>query len=157
MKKLIILIIALLPLCSSAQITSIEQLGKEAEKHKGVEYFNAGSFMLGMASTFAEKSQRKTFEMLDNIDMITCTNDSYTPTLERRILTIIDKVGAQFLASSEDNNSRYDVYAIKRGTTIKHLIILTRGKDGELAITAMSGTIPESRLEEISRLSPPKK
>ena len=70
MKRLILLIVILIPLATSAKIPAMEQLGNEAEKQTDVEYFNAGSVMLGMAQTFANKEQRATFKMLDNIDMI---------------------------------------------------------------------------------------
>lgn len=155
MKRLITIILIMLPMALHAQIPAIEQLGKEAQRHKGVEYDSVGSFMLGMAARFADKEQRKTFEMLDHIDMIICNNSSYASTLESRILSIIDSVGASFLASNDDNKGHNDVYAVKRGTVIKHLVIITKSDSDALAISAMSGTIPESRLAEISRLSPP--
>lgn len=88
MKRLIILIAILIPIITSAKIPAMEQLGNEAEKQTDVEYFSAGSVMLGMAQTFANKEQRATFKMLDNIDMITCNNPSYAKTLEQRALAI---------------------------------------------------------------------
>lgn len=147
----------MLPLSTYAQIPAIEQLGKEAKRQRGVEYESVGSFMLGMASTFAEKSQRATFEMLDNIEMITCTNDAYSPTLKRRIMAIIASVGAEYLATTSDEMGVNEVYAKRKGNIVRELIILTEGKDGGLAIVAMSGEIPTDRLGEIAKLSPPNK
>lgn len=147
----------MLPLSTYAQIPAIEQLGKEAKRQRGVEYESVGSFMLGMASTFAEKSQRATFEMLDNIEMITCTNDAYSPTLKRRIMAIIASVGAEYLATTSDERGVNEVYAKRKGDIVRELIILTEGKDGGLAIVAMSGEIPTDRLGEIAKLSPPNK
>lgn len=157
MRRLILLIAILLPLSTYAQIPAIEQLGKEAKRQRGVEYESVGSFMLGMASTFAEKSQRATFEMLDNIEMITCTNDAYSPTLKRRIMAIIASVGAEYLATTSDERGVNEVYAKRKGDIVRELIILTEGKDGGLAIVAMSGEIPTDRLGEIAKLSPPNK
>lgn len=147
----------MLPLSTYAQIPAIEQLGKEAKRQRGVEYESVGSFMLGMASTFAEKSQRATFEMLDNIEMITCTNDAYSPTLKRRIMAIIASVGAEYLATTSDERGVNEVYAKRKGDIVRELIILTEGKDGGFAIVAMSGEIPTDRLGEIAKLSPPNK
>lgn len=157
MRRLILLIAILLPLSTYAQIPAIEQLGKEAKRQRGVEYESVGSFMLGMASTFAEKSQRATFEMLDNIEMITCTNDAYSPTLKRRIMAIIASVGAEYLATTSDERGVNEVYAKRKGDIVRELIILTEGKDGGFAIVAMSGEIPTDRLGEIAKLSPPNK
>lgn len=157
MRRLILLIAILLPLSTYTQIPAIEQLGKEAKRQRGVEYESVGSFMLGMASTFAEKSQRATFEMLDNIEMITCTNDAYSPTLKRRIMAIIASVGAEYLATTSDERGVNEVYAKRKGDIVRELIILTEGKDGGLAIVAMSGEIPTDRLGEIAKLSPPNK
>lgn len=147
----------MLPLSTYAQIPAIEQLGKEAKRQRGVEYESVGSFMLGMASTFAEKSQRATFEMLDNIEMITCTNDAYSPTLKRRIMAIIASVDAEYLATTSDERGVNEVYAKRKGDIVRELIILTEGKDGGFAIVAMSGEIPTDRLGEIAKLSPPNK
>lgn len=147
----------MLPLSTYAQIPAIEQLGKEAKRQRGVEYESVGSFMLGMASTFAEKSQRATFEMLDNIEMITCTNDAYSPTLKRRIMAIIASVDAEYLATTSDERGVNEVYAKRKGDIVRELIILTEGKDGGFAIVAMSGEIPTDRLSEIAKLSPPNK
>lgn len=157
MRRLILLIAILLPLSTYAQIPAIEQLGKEAKRQRGVEYESVGSFMLGMASTFAEKSQRATFEMLDNIEMITCTNDAYSPTLKRRIMAIIASVDAEYLATTSDERGVNEVYAKRKGDIVRELIILTAGKDGGFAIVAMSGEIPTDRLGEIAKLSPPNK
>lgn len=147
----------MLPLALSAQRPAIEALGKEAKRQKGVEYESVGSFMLGMASALADKEQAAIFKMLDNIEMILCSNDAYTPTLERKVMAIVKSVKAEFLATTSDDKSTSDVYAVRSGKSIKELIILTRGDKGGYAIVAMSGTIPENRLDEIAKLRPPKK
>ena len=157
MKRLIVLIAMLLPVVSYAQIPAIEQLGHEAEKQTDVEYFSAGSVMLGMAQTFAAKEQRATFKMLDHIDMITSTNAAYSKTLEQRALAIVRSSKMQYLASSEDERGRNDVYILKRGDIVEEVIIITHGKSGGIGIVAMSGTIPIERLGELSKLSPPSK
>lgn len=157
MKRLILLIVILIPIVTSAKIPAMEQLGNEAEKQTDVEYFSAGSVMLGMAQTFANKEQRATFKMLDNIDMITCNNASYTKTLEQRALAIAKSIGAGYLATSHDERGRNDVYILKQGNTVKEVIIITHSKNGGLGVTAMSGTIPYERLGELSKLSPPSK
>ena len=140
-----------------AQIPAIEKLGKEAKKQRDVEYESVGSFMLGMASKFANKEQRATFEMLDHIDMIVCQNKECEPTLLAKTKTIIRNIGAEFLASNSDERGKNEVYAITKDSVVSELIILTFGKDGGLAIVAMSGKIPTNRLEEISKLTPPNK
>ena len=157
MKRLILLIVILIPLVTSAKIPAMEQLGNEAEKQTDVEYFSAGSVMLGMAQTFASKEQRATFKMLDHIDMITCNNASYTKTLEQRALAIVKSVGAGYLATSHDERGRNDVYIIKHGNIVKEVMIITHSKSGGLGVVVMSGTIPYERLGELSKLSPPGK
>ena len=157
MKRFILLIAILIPAFTSAKIPAMEQLGKEAEKQTNVEYFSAGSIMLGMAQTFANKEQRATFKMLDHIDMITCDNASYAKTLEQRALAIVKSVGAHYLATSNDERGRNDVYVVKQGNIVKEVIIITHSIKGGLGVVAMSGTIPYERLGELSKLSPPSK
>lgn len=141
----------------SAQIPAIEKLGKEAKRQHDVEYESVGSLMLGVASKFANKEQRATFEMLDNIDMIVCQNREYETILLSKVKNIIRNIGAELLASSIDERGRNEVYALSKDGVVSELIILTFRDDGGLAITAMSGSIPIDRLEEISKLSPPKR
>lgn len=155
MALLIILIALLFPAVSSAQIPAVERLGNEASKQKDVEYESVGNFMLGMASTFADKEQRSTFAMLKHIDLIECRNAGYEQTLESRTMTIINSIGAKFLVSSTDERGRNDVYILKSGNTVSEVIIITHGKSGGLAVVAMSGTIPYERLGELSKLGPP--
>lgn len=157
MKRFILLIAILIPAFTSAKIPAMEQLGNEAEKQANVEYFSAGSIMLGMAQTFANKEQRATFKMLDHIDMITCNNPSYTKTLEQRALAIVKSVGAHYLATSHDERGRNDVYVVKQGNIVKEVIIITHSIKSGLGVVAMSGTIPYERLGELSKLSPPSK
>lgn len=157
MKRLILLIVILIPTITLAKIPAMEQLGNEAEKQADVEYFSAGSVMLGMAQTFANKEQRATFKMLDNIDMITCNNSSYAKTLEQRALAIAKSVGAVYLATSNDERGRNDVYVVKQGNIVKEVIIITHSINGGFGVVAMSGTIPYERLGELSKLSPPSK
>ena len=157
MKRFILLIAILIPAFTSAKIPAVEQLGNEAERHADVEYFSAGSVMLGMAQTFANKEQRATFKMLDHIDMITCDNASYAKTLEQRALAIVKSVGAHYLATSHDERGRNDVYVVKQGNIVKEVIIITHSIKGGLGVVAMSGTIPYERLGELSKLSPPSK
>lgn len=157
MRRFILLIVLLLPLSVSAQISAIEQLGKEAKRHKGVEYESVGSFMLGMASKIAPKEQRSTFEMLDHIDMIVSEDNAYLDTLESRLKSIIGDLGASLVAKRDEERATNEVYAVKKGRVITQLIILTKNKTHGFALTAMTGEIPENRLGEIAKLSPPKK
>ena len=157
MKRFILLIAILIPAFTSAKIPAMEQLGNDAVKQANVEYFSAGSIMLGMAQTFANKEQRATFKMLDHIDMITCNNPSYTKTLEQRALAIVKSVGAHYLATSHDERGRNDVYVVKQGNIVKEVIIITHSIKSGLGVVAMSGTIPYERLGELSKLSPPSK
>ena len=152
MKRLILLIVILIPLATSAKIPAMEQLGNEAEKQTDVEYFNAGSVMLGMAQTFANKEQRATFKMLDNIEMIVCKNLEYAPKLTERAMTIVRSVGATFIGSQDDGKALNELYGVKRGDVITELIILVKSHKGEVGIVAMSGEIPTNRLAEIAKI-----
>lgn len=154
MKRFILLIALVLPICVSAQIPAIEKLGKEAKRHKGVEYESVGSFMLGVASKMADKEQRATFEMLEHIDMIVSEDDTFLATLELRLSSIIRDLGAIHLGKTNEERVASDVYAVKNGGIITELIIFTRGKNGGYAVTVMTGKIPENRLAEISKLRP---
>lgn len=152
MKRYFLLFALLIPFVASAQIPAIVALGKEAAKQEGVEYDSVGSVMLGMAQTFANKEQRATFKMLDNIEMIVCKNLEYAPKLTERAMTIVRSVGATFIGSQDDGKALNELYGVKRGDIITELIILVKSHKGEVGIVAMSGEIPTNRLAEIAKI-----
>ncbi len=152
MKRYIIAILMLLPMATHAEIPAIVALGEEASRQEDVEHESVGSFMLGMASTFANKEQRATFKMLDNIEMIECKNEEYAPILRERTLAIINDIDAKHIATHDDGKALNELYGIYRDEVIEELIILIMGHEGGVAIVAMSGEIPENRLGEISNI-----
>ncbi len=154
MKKLLIWAILVLPLCTWAQIPAIKDLSKQAASQKGVKHFAVNSGMLGMAAAFTPKEQRETFKMLTNIEIIECKNEEYAPQLTAQALDIVEQVGAKLIGCEEDDKARSEVYAIQSGDIVSELIILITGHDGGVALFAMSGEIPASRLEEISKIKP---
>lgn len=137
-----------------SQIPAIQELGKEAGKVSDVRHISVGRFMLGMASTFADKEQRAVFKMLDNIEMIECRNGEYASCLSERMLQIIDDVGARYLASQDDGKALNKIYAVQNVNVVNELIILVYGYDKNFTVVAMSGEIPLERLQEISRIKP---
>ena len=139
-------------LTAYAELPQIAALGKQASKQKDVEHMSVGSFMLGMAETFAEKEQRATFKMLDNIEIIECKNRSYTPTLIARTKRIVESVGAEFIGSKDDGKAVNELYGITKGGVITELIIIVKNHNGHSSVVAMSGKIPHSRLNEIEKI-----
>ena len=155
-KRLLTTLLLLLPLCSWAQISAVEKLGKEANKEKNVKYISISRTMIGVASAFADKEERATLKMLHNIDIIACENEDYAPQLTAQAVDIIHQVGAQHIASAEDNKGRSEVYAIQQNDIVSELLILISEHDGSVALFAMSGNIPTSRLADVAKLKPTK-
>ena len=153
LRRYILLLAALLPLCAHATIPAIVTLGKAAAKNSGVKHESVGNFLIGVASSFAPKEQRTTFKMLDNIELIESKNATYTPTLISRTRAIINDVGAEYIATHDDGKALNEVYGIKRGEVYTELIILVKSHtDGITSVVALSGEIPPSRLGEIATL-----
>lgn len=152
MKRYILVLLLLIPLTLRAEIPAIVSLGKEASKQRDVEHDSVGSFMLGMASSVADKEQRATFKMLDNIEMIVCKNREYAPQLTERVMEIAHSVGATFIGSQDDGKAVNELYGIKRDEVITELIIIVKSHTGDVGIVAMSGKIPQSRLGEIAKI-----
>ena len=152
MRRYILALLAMLPLVAHAEIPAIANLGKSASQQRKVEHTSVGSFMLGMASTFADKEQREVFKMLDNIEMIECKNREYGPTLLRRVMSIVESVGAQHIGSHDDGTAQNELYGVYRGDNISELIIIVKSHSGDLNIVCMSGNIPEHRLADIAKI-----
>lgn len=152
MRRYIFVLLLLLPLAARAEIPAIVKLGKEASKQADVEHTSVGSFMLGVASRLADKEQRATYKMLDNIELIECKNDGYAPRLMERTRAIIADVEAEFIATHDDGKALNTLYGIRRGDIIEELIIIVEGHAGGVAVVAMSGEIPINRLAEIATI-----
>ncbi|MBE6209991.1 MAG: DUF4252 domain-containing protein [Rikenellaceae bacterium] len=155
-KRLLIILFTLLPYCTWAQISAVEKLGKEANKEKNVKYISISRTMIGMASAFADKEERATLKMLHNIDIITCENQEYAPRLTAQALDIAQQVGAKLIGCEEDDKARSEVYAIEQNETISELLVLITDHNGGVALFAMSGKIPISRLADVAKLKPTK-
>ena len=157
MKQFLLLIAALLPTTLMASIPAIEDLGERASNQDNVEHTSVGSFMLSMASSFAEKEQRKTFKMLNNIELIECHNHNYCTTLEKEVKLIIEDLNASYIGTTTDDKGRNVVYGLSNGEVITELIILAYGHKGSFSVIAISGEIPLDSLEEISHIRQPSK
>jgi hypothetical protein len=144
----------LLPGTVHAQIPEMQQLCKEAGKVKDVNHVSVGSFLLGMASKFTGKEQRAVFKMLDNIELVDCSNSGYAPQLAERAVAVATAAGAVHLADHDDVKAMNSLYAVHDGEVIEELVIIVYERDGCLAVVAMSGRIPLDRLREISKIKP---
>ena len=153
-KRLLAILLLLLPICSWAQIPAIEHLGKRANQEKNVKYISVSRTMLGMASGFVDKGKRATLKMLHNIDIIACENSEYAPLLTAQVVDIVHQIGAKHIASEENDEGRSDVYAIQQNDTVSELLVLITAHDGGVVLFAMSGDIPTARLAEIAKLKP---
>jgi hypothetical protein len=153
MKRYILLTLMLFAtVATHAELPQIAALGKQASKQQNVKHTSIGSIMLGMAETFAEKEQRATFKMFDNIEIIECKNRKYAPTLIARTKSIAEDVGAEFIGSKDDGKALNELYGIVKGGVITELIIVISGHTGNASVVAMSGKIPPSRLAEIEKI-----
>lgn len=152
MKRYIIALLLLIPMISHAEIPAISKLGKEASKQENVEHTSVGRFMLGLAALAAEEQESEIFKMLDNIEMIECTNKAYSPKLLQSAKAIIEKIGAELIDSQDDGEEICNIYIIGNQKIIKELIIIIESHNAEVAIMVMSGEIPVDRLAEVAKM-----
>ena len=152
MKRYIIALLLLIPMISHAEIPAISKLGKEASKQENVEHTSVGRFMLGLAALAVEEQEREIFKMLNNIEMIECKNEAYSPKLLQSAKAIIEKVGAVHVDRQEEDNEICNIYIIGNQKIIKELIIIIESHNAEVAIMVMSGEIPVDRLAEVAKM-----
>ena len=113
MKRYILLLFLLvITAVAHAELPQIVALGKQASKHQDVKHTSVGSIMLGMAGTFAEKEQRATFKMLDNIEIIECKNRGYAPTLVARTKSIANEVDAMIVIGDKHSSNTQKLFEI---------------------------------------------
>lgn len=125
-------------------IRLMERYGSE----KGVEYLKVGSFLMGIAKTFAPGDKGEIMEYLDHIAIFSAEDASAE--VQDRFFRELDSTmaGYQKLIEARDGEDDMTIYFLNKDEdTIAQLMLVTRS---EAAVIYMCGEIPVALLKEIA-------
>lgn len=124
------------------------RLMERYDSEKGVEYLKIGSFLMGIAKTFAPGDKGEIMEYLDHMAIFSAEDASAE--VQDRFFMELDSTmkGYQKLIEARDGEDDMTIYFLKKDEeTISQLMLVTRS---EAAVIYMCGEIPVSLLKKMA-------
>ena len=124
------------------------RLMERYDSEKGVEYLKIGSFLLGIAKTFAPEDKGEIMEYLDNMAVFSAEDASAE--VQERFFRELEPAmtGYQKLIEARDGGDDMTIYFLNKDEeTISQLMLVTRS---EAAVIYMCGEIPVSLLKKMA-------
>lgn len=146
MKRLILLVITLLPMMAMAQLPHFSKLN---EKYNGAEGVTAMTINKQMISMFA--GDNADFDFVDEVQILLSENTEIATSIVKDAKKAVKKSKVEMLVSANENGATFTVYTNKRDDIITHLVIVVENESpsGFIVIT---GDIPEDKINEVVKI-----
>ena len=137
MKRLILLVMMLLPMAAMANQPKFEELCEQYTNVEGVTAMNLdGKMIQMMAGEFAEAT-----EFIENIIVIISENKKQSNKIVKRSAKIIKKLKLKPILSANEEGSMVDIYCVGEGDVANDLIITVK-KCEKGGVVVISGELP---------------
>lgn len=144
MKRLILLVMMLLPMATMANQPKFEELCGQYTNVEGVTAMNLdGKMIQMMAGEFAEAT-----EFIENIIVIISKNKKQSNKIVKRSAKIIKKLKLKPILSANEEGSMVDIYCVGEGDVVNDLIITVKEGD-EGGVVVISGELPLETIGDI--------
>ena len=144
MKRLILLVMMLLPMATMANQPKFEELCERYTNVEGVTAMNLdGKMIQMMAGEFAEAT-----EFIENIIVITSENKKQSNKIVKRSAKIIKKLKLKPILSTNDDGSMVDIYCVGDGDVVNDLIITVK-KGDKGGVVVISSELPLETIGDI--------
>ena len=136
MKRLILLVMMLLPMAAMANQPKFEELCEQYTNVEGVTAMNIdGKMIQMMAGEFAEAT-----EFIENIIVIISKNKKQSNKIVKRSAKIIKKLKLKPILSANEEDSMVDIYCVGEGDVANDLIITVK-KGDKGGVVVISGEL----------------
>ena len=136
MKRLILLVMMLLPMVAMANQPKFEELCEQYTNVEGVTAMNIdGKMIQMMAGEFAEAT-----EFIENIIVIISKNKKQSNKIVKRSAKIIKKLKLKPILSANEEDSMVDIYCVGEGDVANDLIITVK-KGDKGGVVVISGEL----------------
>ena len=144
MKRLILLVMMLLPMSTMANQPKFEELCEQYTNVEGVTAMNLdGKMIQMMAGEFAEAT-----EFIENIIVIISENKKQSNKIVKRSAKIIKKLKLKPLLSANEEGSMVDIYCVGEGDVVNDLIITVK-KGDKGGVVVISSELPLETIGDI--------
>lgn len=143
MKRIILLILMVLPISAMASIPEFSAIIERYTNNDEVTTMTMDKAMIGM---FAQDVEG--IESIDKIDMVITENKSIGETIINEMKQIVEERNAERLLSTKTTEEEVKLYALKDGDSYSHIILII-SDDTQMGAIVISGTILEEQFDKL--------
>ena len=147
MKRLILLLIMLLPMTVMAGVPELSEMVKRYENVDGATLMTMNKEMIGLFGGSQEAAK-----MLDEIVILAAESSEVATTLITEAEEVIQQTSLQLLTSVTESGAIVNIYVNQNESIITDLILLVKEGD-ETALIIISGTIDPDMIGEMVQMT----
>lgn len=147
MKRLILLVIMLLPMTVMAGVPELSEMAKRYENVDGATLMTMNKEMIGLFGGSQEAAK-----MLDEIVILAAESSEVATTLITEAEEVIQQTSLQLLTSVTESGAIVNIYVNQNESIITDLVLLVREGD-ETALIIISGTIDPDMIGEMVQMT----
>lgn len=145
MKKIIVLILMLLPMSVMASVPELTALMEKYSTNENVTVVNLTGDMLKMA--LAESDEADGIELV-SLSVLTTEVAPLATEISAEVDALIAGLTLSTLTNIEADGAKVQIFASKSGETYSDVVVYVR-ESAELVLVVISGDIPESMMGEL--------
>lgn len=146
MKRLILLVMTLLPMMAMAQLPHFSKLN---EKYNGAEGVTAMTIDKQMISMFA--GGNADFDFVDEVQILLSENTEIATSIVKDAKKAVKKSKVEVLVSANEDGATFTIYTNKRDDIITHLVIVVEN-DSPSGFIVITGQITEDKIKEVVKI-----
>ncbi len=145
MKKIIVLILMLLPMSVMASVPELTALMEKYSTNENVTVVNLTGDMLKMA--LAESDEAEGIELV-SLSVLTTEVATLATEISTEVDALIAGLTLSTITNIEADGAKVQILASKSGETYSDVVVYVR-ESAELVLVVISGDIPESMMGEL--------
>ena len=145
MKKIIVLILMLLPMSVMASVPELTALMEKYSTNENVTVLNLTGDMLKMA--LAESDEAAGIELV-SLSVLTTEVATLATEISTEVDALIAGLTLSTITNIEADGAKVQIFASKSGETYSDVVVYVR-ESAELVLVVISGDIPESMMGEL--------
>lgn len=145
MKKIIVLILMLLPMSVMASVPELTAMMEKYSTYENVTVVNLTGDMLKMA--LAESAEAEGVELV-SLSVLTTEVAQLATEISTEVDALIAGLTLSTITNIEADGAKVQIFASKSGETYSDVVVYVR-ESAELVLVVISGDIPESMMGEL--------
>lgn len=148
MKKIIVLILMLLPISVMASVPELTALMEKYSTTENVTVVNLTGDMLKMALAESDEADEAEGIELVSLSVLTTEVAPLATEISAEVETLIAGLTLSTITNIEADGAKVQIFASKSGETYSDVVVYVR-ESAELVLVVISGDIPESMMGEL--------